>query len=59
MLLGRIAGDLEVTSTCLDTRQPTFGCFQRLGFVIETIAPNGYWDGLDRYDMRLVLNESA
>lgn len=54
--LNRIVGHTEVNSINLDTSQHTFGFFEKLGFATEKITPNGYWPGLDRYDMRLDLN---
>lgn len=35
----------------LDTSQHTFRFFEKLGFKIVKITPNGYGEGLDRYDM--------
>jgi len=57
--LERILRQPEVGFIRLDTSQHTFGFFEKLGFVTENITPNGYWDGLDRYDMRLRLDETA
>lgn len=53
--LVRVARHPEAAFIRLDTSQHTFGFFERLGFVTEHITPNGYWEGLDRYDMRLEL----
>jgi len=38
-------------SVVLDTSQHTFGFFEKLGFYVTSIKPNGYGPGLDRYDM--------
>ncbi|MDX2008354.1 MAG: GNAT family N-acetyltransferase [Meiothermus sp.] len=53
--LARVACHPEAAFIRLDTSQHTFGFFERLGFITEHITPNGYWEGLDRYDMRLEL----
>jgi ribosomal protein S18 acetylase RimI-like enzyme len=57
--LNRITGRLEATFIRLDTSQHTFGFFASLGFATEKITPDGYWKGLDRYDMRLELDPAA
>lgn len=38
----------------LDTSQHTYGFFERYGFCVKNILPNGYAPGLDRYDMELL-----
>ena len=40
-------------SIILDTTQHTFQFFERFGFKVVKITPNGYGHGLDRYDMKL------
>ena len=35
----------------LATSQHTFPFFEKLGFVVEKITPNGFGEGLDQYDM--------
>lgn len=57
--LFRLAQTPGLESIALDTSQHTFGFFEKLGFVTQKITPNGYWDGLDRYDMKLSLGEAA
>lgn len=37
----------------LNTSQHTFPFYEKLGFVIKKITPNGYGIGLDRYEMVL------
>ncbi len=39
----------------LDTSQHTKGFYQRFGFVVKEVVPNGYGPGLDRWDMLLRL----
>jgi [ribosomal protein S18]-alanine N-acetyltransferase len=39
----------------LDTSQHTFGFFEKLGFVTTKLTEDGYALGLNRYDMKLVL----
>lgn len=57
--LNRIAKHLEASFIRLDTSQHTFGFFASLGFATEKITPDGYWQGLDRYDMKLPLDAAA
>ncbi|HEU4743569.1 MAG TPA: GNAT family N-acetyltransferase [Meiothermus sp.] len=57
--LGRIVQNPQVTSIRLDTSQHTRGFFAKLGFVTLAIVPNGYGPSLDRYNMRLSLDEAA
>jgi len=57
--LWQIAGRREVTWIRLDTSQHTFGFFERLGFVTQKMTPNGIWEGLDRYQMRLAVSPEA
>ena len=37
----------------LDTSQKTYKFFEKFGFIIEKITPNGYGAALDQYDMVL------
>ncbi len=39
----------------LDTGRWTTGFYERFGFVLETVTPDGYAPGSDRHDMRLDL----
>lgn len=57
--LGRIVQDPQATSIRLDTSQHTCGFFAKFGFVTLAIILNGYGPDLDRYDMRLWLDEAA
>ena len=43
----------EVTAVHLDTSQRTRGYYERIGFRVLRVTPNGYAPGLDRCDMRL------
>lgn len=40
-------------NVALDTSQHTYTFFERLGFKVEKITPDGYAPGLDKYDMVL------
>lgn len=57
--LNRLVQIPKVEEIYLDTSQHTAGFFERLGFITEEITLNGYWDGLDRYDMKLALDEAV
>jgi ribosomal protein S18 acetylase RimI-like enzyme len=35
----------------LDTSQHAYRFFEKQGFIVQKITPNGYAEGLDRYDM--------
>ncbi len=35
----------------LDTSQRTYGFFERFGFVVTKITPDGFAEGIDKYDM--------
>ena len=37
----------------LDTSQKTYKFYEKIGFIVEKITPNGYGTTLDRYDMVL------
>ena len=45
------------TSVRLDTGVHTTGFYERFGFVVETVLPDGYAPGSDRHDMRLRLRD--
>jgi N-acetylglutamate synthase-like GNAT family acetyltransferase len=51
--LRRIAGETEVEGVRLDTSQHTRAYYERIGFRLLQVTPNGYGPGLDRCDMRL------
>jgi ribosomal protein S18 acetylase RimI-like enzyme len=53
--LSLIRGDGRVNRVRLDTGQHTLGFYQRLGFRLESVRPDGYGPGMDRYDMLLKL----
>lgn len=57
--LNRIVEHPKASFIRLDTSQHTFGFFEKLGFEVEKITPDGYWKGLDRYDMKLLLNPAT
>lgn len=57
--LKRLAEFQEVQEIILDTSQYIFRFFQKLGFEVLQITPNGYGNRMDRYDMRLFLNVST
>lgn len=45
----------RATDVRLDTGVHTTGFYERFGFVVEAVQPDGYAPGSDRYDMRLAL----
>ena len=53
--LERICADGAAQDAALNTSQQARGFYERLGFVVERVRPNGYAPGLDRCDMRLHL----
>ncbi|HEU4753468.1 MAG TPA: GNAT family N-acetyltransferase [Armatimonadota bacterium] len=60
LLLARLAlacRDAAFTSISLDTSQHTFRFYERFGFFTLSVAPDGYGPGMDRYEMRLDLDE--
>ena len=42
----------------LGTSQRTFEFYEKMGFRVEKITPNGYAEGIDRYDMVRIPSES-
>jgi hypothetical protein len=53
----RITRDGSVREITLNTSQHTLGFYQRLGFEVVEVLKDGYAEGLDRCEMRLVLTE--
>lgn len=51
--LERIRREESVGAVTLCTSQHTRGFYARLGFVTMEVEPDGFFPGLDRYDMRL------
>jgi len=49
------AADGSIEAIALHTSQHTRGFYERRGFRLERVTPDGYAPGLDRCDMRLVL----
>ena len=49
------AADGSIEAIALDTSQHTRGFYERRGFRVERVTPDGYAPGLDRCDMRLAL----
>jgi GNAT superfamily N-acetyltransferase len=49
------AADGSIEALALHTSQHTRGFYERRGFRLESVTPDGYAPGLDRCDMRLVL----
>ena len=43
----------------LETSQHTRGFFERWGFATRAVTPNGFGSGLDRVEMRMVLDDAA
>lgn len=61
LLLARLARliDLpDVTGVRMDTSHETVGFFERLGFRVTHFTPNGYREGLHRYDLELRVDEA-
>ena len=54
--LNRIRLNSEIAFVHLNTCQLTDGFFAKAGFTTEKVTPDGYAEGLDRYDMRLMLS---
>lgn len=58
LLLARlqlICQEPHVTSVLINTSQHSYGFFEKVGFVVETIVENGFAEGLDEYKMMLRL----
>ena len=36
---------------CLATSQHTYGFYEKMGFEVESVKADGFYDGIDRYDM--------
>jgi GNAT superfamily N-acetyltransferase len=53
--LDGIRADAAVDALELNTSQHTRGFYERRGFVVERVVPDGFAPGLDRCDMRLPL----
>ncbi len=51
--LQKLRTDFPGVDIMLDTSQHTYRFFERFGFEVEHITPDGYGVGLDRYEMRL------
>jgi len=54
--LERVRADPGVHDVALNTSQHTAGFYARRGFATERVVPDGFAPGLDRCDMRLVLD---
>lgn len=57
--LRRIARVQNAHEVVLDTTRQSRGFFERFGFEVVKITPDGYGAGLDRVDMRLGLSRDA
>jgi ribosomal protein S18 acetylase RimI-like enzyme len=51
--LRRIAAEPSVGSVRLDTSQHTRAYYEKAGFRVDRVVPDGYAPGYDRYDMTL------
>ena len=49
----------DIQTVRLETSQHTFPFFQRWGFVVVERVPNGFGPGLDKIEMRIVLDAGA
>jgi ribosomal protein S18 acetylase RimI-like enzyme len=56
--LEAIREDHTIESVIMNTSQHTVAFFQKFGFQIERVIPDGYAPGLDRYELRLPLNSA-
>lgn len=57
--LEAIREDHTIKLVIMNTSQHTVAFFQKFGFQIEQVIPDGYSAGLDRYELRLLLNSAA
>ena len=57
MRLLRLLEMLQVTRVTLNTSNETVGFFEKLGFRVVKVTPNGYRAGLDRYDLELPVDD--
>jgi len=53
--LQRICQEPNVESVFINTSQHTYGFFEKVGFIVESIVENGFTEGLHEYKMRLLL----
>jgi ribosomal protein S18 acetylase RimI-like enzyme len=49
----------QVEKVVLNTSSETVGFYKKLGFRVVRFVPNGYREGLDRYDLELPVDEEA
>lgn len=54
--LQRICQEPDVTSIWINTSQHSYGFFEKVGFVVESIVENGFTEGLHEYKMVLSLS---
>lgn len=48
----------DIAELILDTSQHTHGFYEKFGFTVSKVTPDGYAPGLDRWDMTLRLKEA-
>lgn len=53
------AADPSVHTLALNTSQLTTGFYERFGFEVTKVTPDGYGPGLDRYDMSRRVDEDG
>lgn len=53
--LQQICQEPDVQRVLLNTSQHTYGFFEKVGFVVESMVENGFAEGLHEYKMVLVL----
>lgn len=53
--LQRICQEPDVERVFINTSQHSYGFFEKIGFVVESIVENGFTEGLHEYKMRLSL----
>ncbi len=57
--LRQICTSQKADSIQIDTSQHTFEFYQKLGFEVDKITPDGYAQGLDQYDMVLTITTES
>ncbi|HYT91317.1 MAG TPA: GNAT family N-acetyltransferase [Gemmataceae bacterium] len=55
--LRKLSDMTEVEKVILNTSNRTVGFYLKLGFRVARFVPNGYREGLDRYDLEMVVDE--
>lgn len=48
----------DIAELIMDTSQHTHGFYEKFGFTVTKVTPDGFAPGLDRWDMTLGLTET-